>query len=657
MARCRMCVQDIGLGSGRNARNGPDTTTTDDDDDDEFTCTWSECSYTSLTSLPHCARRSCRRRRCCLSKTPLGCTRGMRMRLGLPIELLTEGSNHSKLKIPHYQNGQAYLTSHRVCYVDHNEPRKNSVAILLKDVEKPEFYAGFLKSSAKITLFPKPLKQLSRGVSTSPHGLSSTTPPRHSSPAPAPPPTSATWVCPICSFSNPVPVNFDPALASRTPIPPCLACGINPPTVHVVKAAIAAMSNRSAPGPLPKDHTNDAPASSNPGGATLSCPRCTFQNHPSLSHCEICGASLTTAIDKRLGLVQDPARPPSPGPVLTSPVQSETAQCIKLSFRGGGEKIFFERLKNALVQRKWLLQSAPPIPKPRPSSGFSDDRNSSRSGKTSVEVEQPRVVGIAGLERRGLEQRQNNEAMIGGAFEDLEALMTSAKEIIALAEQFASQANLGTNGNSEANALASQSASALGLVTTKDMLGSGSGSESLYISELSRNLAEWLTDDTRGVLKKEGGIMTLVDLWAVFNRARGGVELVSPADFEKAACMWDSLKLPVRLRKFKSGLLVVQGRDRTDEKTIASLLCWLKGFHEDLLNEDATWDWKSFGRGVTAQETAERFGWSVGVATEELEMAEEAGALCREQGIDGLRFWENWIINMPNTNPVSTFLV
>ncbi|KAH9869071.1 hypothetical protein J1614_008148 [Plenodomus biglobosus] len=565
------------------------------------------------------------------------------------------GLYEGKFKIPQYQNGQAYLTSHRVCYVDHNEPRKNSVALFLKDVEKPDFYAGFLKSSAKITLFPKPLKQLTRGVSAPPQGPSSTTtPPRHGSPAPAPPPASATWVCPICSFSNPVPSNFDPALASRTPIPPCLACGIKPPMVHVVKAAIAAISNRPAPGPPPKDNKNGVPVSSNPGGSTLSCPRCTFQNHPSLSHCEICGASLTTAIDKRLDLVQGPIRPQSPGPVLSSPLQSETIECIKLSFRGGGEKIFYERLKNALVQRKWLLQSAPPIPKPRPSSGVFEDRNSSKSGKSSVEVERPRVVGIAGLERRGLEQRQNNEAMIGGAFEDLEALMTSAKEIIALAEQFASQANLGTNGSSEANALASQSASALGLVTTKDMLGSGSGSESLYVSELSKNLAEWLTDDTHGVLKKEGGIMTLVDLWAVFNRARGGVELVSPADFEKAARMWDTLKLPVRLRKFKSGLLVVQGRDRTDEKTIASLLAWLKGFHQALPSDDSTWDWQAFGRGVTAQETAERFGWSVGVATEELEMAEETGALCREQGIDGLRFWENWIVNMPDASAIST---
>jgi len=46
----------------------------------------------------------------------------------------------SKFKIPQYQNGQAYLTSHRVCYVDHNEPRTSSVALFLKDVEKPEFY-------------------------------------------------------------------------------------------------------------------------------------------------------------------------------------------------------------------------------------------------------------------------------------------------------------------------------------------------------------------------------------------------------------------------------------------------------------------------------------------------------------------------------------
>lgn len=356
---------------------------------------------------------------------------------------------------------------------------------------------------------------------------------------------------------------------------------------------------------------------------------------------------MPSAADKRLGAAKGIDRPDSPGPVLpASSLSDQVYESIKFSFRSGGDKIFYERLKNALVQRKWLLQSAPPIPKPRPASGTIN------SGwlETSQPAEDPernKAVGIAGLERRGLEQRKNNEAVIGSAFEDLEALMTSAKEVIALAERFALQANLGTNGGSEASALASQSASALGLVTTKDMLGSGS--ESLYVSELSRNLAEYLTDDTRGILKKEGGIITLVDLWAYFNRARGGVELVSPADFEKAARMWDKLKLPIRLRQFKSGLLVVQGRDRTDEKTVASLLTWLRELHTTPPMAEVSWDWQLYGRGVTPQETAERFGWSVGVATEELEMAEENGALCREQGLDGLRFWENWLVADPPT--------
>ncbi|KAF2437846.1 Vps36-domain-containing protein [Karstenula rhodostoma CBS 690.94] len=561
------------------------------------------------------------------------------------------GLYEGKYKIPQYQNGQAYLTSHRACYVAHSEPRQNSVAIFLKDVERHEFYAGFLKSSPKITLYPKPSKQLSRGASTAASNAS-TTPERRGSPAPAAPPVSATWVCPICSFSNPVPSNFDPATANaRTPLPPCLACGIKPPLVHVVKAAISAMSNRQAPAP-PLGYNDgssnapvpgiDNPASS--GSGTIPCPRCTFQNHPSLTTCEMCGGPLGSAIDKRLDIAQSIGRAESPGPSLSSPLKNETIQSIKFSFRGGGDKIFYERLKNALVQRKWLLQSAPPIPKPRPASGSFEDAYSGNADTPAADPGRSKVVGIAGLERRGLEQKMNNEAMIGGAFEDLEALMTSAKEIIALAEQFSSQANLGTNGSSDANALAS--ASALGLVTTKDMLGTGSGSESLYVSELSRNLAEWLTDDTRGILRREGGIVTLVDLWAVFNRARGGVELVSPADFEKAARMWDKLKLPVRLRQFKSGLLVVQGRDRTDEKTIASLLAWLKELHNDQA-KDLPWDVHAFGRGVTAQETAERFGWSVGVATEELEMSEEAGALCREQGLEGIRFWENWLVKTP----------
>lgn len=359
--------------------------------------------------------------------------------------------------------------------------------------------------------------------------------------------------------------------------------------------------------------------------------------------CEMCGASLLYQTSPYLApdADLDVIRTQSPGPVLDlkgkgAPGGIEVSDSIKISFRGGGDKVFYERLKGAMTQRKWLLQNAPPAPR---TSRKMDDGNPDDSSDTSS-GSKAKTAGIAGLEQLGLNMRKNNELLIGSAFEDLEALMSSAKEVIALAERFARQSNDGASA--EENAILAESASQLGLVTTKDIVGGGS-SESLYLSELSRNVAEFLTDDSRGVLKKAGGIITLVDLWAMFNRARGGVELVSPMDFEKAARLWETLELPVRLRTFRSGVMVVQGRDRTDHTTIKVLIGWLQDLHEFPPERDVPWDWREFGRGVTAQEAAERFGWSIGVAEEELLMAEEHGALCRDEGLEGLKFWQNYI--------------
>lgn len=385
-----------------------------------------------------------------------------------------------------------------------------------------------------------------------------------------------------------------------------------------------------------------------PAKSRFQCPRCTFLNHPSLLACELCGGPLLSMESKAADVLGESiGRPESPGPSLDGAslgIDNDT-ECVKFSFRAGGEKVFHERLKGAMVQRKWLLQNAPPVPDSSPGNFYSTTIGI--DGQVRQPAERVRTVGIAGLERQGLELRKKNEAVIGSAFEDLDALMASAKEVVALAESFAKKAD---GGSADANQLIAESAKALDMVTTKAMLGSSAGSESLYLSEMSRNLAEYLTDDSKGILRKEGGIMSLVDLWAVFNRARGGVELISPMEFEKAARLWEKLKLPVRLRHFKNGLLVVQQADRTDDKTIAQLLSCLQEFHKSSANSEYDWGHQPFGRGITAQEAAQRFGWSVGVASEELEMAEEKGALCREEGVEGLRFWENWMVEDQDDN-------
>ena len=357
----------------------------------------------------------------------------------------------------------------------------------------------------------------------------------------------------------------------------------------------------------------------------------------------MCGlALLSTESNATEHYVGNIERADSPGPSLDTAIRclDNQSECIKFSFRAGGEKVFYERLKGAMIQRKWLLQNAPPIPDSLSSMGDRQFNPYDVNGQAHPQAERGRTVGIAGLERQGLELRRKNEAVIGSAFEDLDALMASAKEIIALAETFANKPD---NSSADADQLITESAKALNMVTTKEMLGSSSGSESLYLSEMSRNLAEYLTDDAKGILRKEGGIMSLVDLWAVFNRARGGVELISPTEFEKAARLWEKLSLPVRLRQFKNGLLVVQQADRTDDKTISQLLSWLQESHSPSPENEIPWMNEAYGKGITAQEAAHSFGWSVGIASEELEMAEERGALCREEGVEGLRFWENWI--------------
>lgn len=571
------------------------------------------------------------------------------------------GLYEGKYKVADFQAGHAYLTSHRACYIDDQNPRDNSVAFDLKDVDRYEYVAKFLRSSPKVTIHPKTLRQppgsLRQDVALSPNlqrlQLSSSSPGSRSASPFRPSPvtqaqpaahTSANWICPICTFPNPVPSNFNPAVNTESfPIPPCLTCGIKPDFATILKAAISASASRptnetTIPSTELGPSQDWCQTSSEPDAHV--CPRCTFHNHSSLRTCEMCGAALSFhgTLDK---LKDNPtARSLSPAPEISHHSDSDEPVSIKFSFRAGGDKAFYEKLKSAMIQRKWLASSAPPIPKSidglhssEPSSpvvsGF-DVRNSPRSSR----------VGIAGLEHLGKQSQRDNESVIGAAFEDLDSLMHLEKEVSAMAQKIARE--YGDDANRidfdiESVEEAGNGATGSGMLATRDT----NSSETLYISELSRNLAEYVTDERRGLLRKRGGTMSLVDLWATFNRSRDGVELVSPGDFQKAANVWTNLGLPIRLRQFKSGLMAVQYAYTSDERTVEQLKKWLESLRAQL-HEDVNWDYHHYGIGITAQDAAKKFGWSLGIANEELEMAEDRGALVREESIEGLKFWLNF---------------
>ncbi|KAK6341807.1 hypothetical protein TWF730_001297 [Orbilia blumenaviensis] len=551
------------------------------------------------------------------------------------------GLYEGRYKVPNFQNGSAYLTTHRVCFVNNDEPRRYSVALELKDVERFELYNGFLKSSPKITLYLRPsnpslLNSGDRSAPRSPNYSPVPTPPRSSTPLQSAA-LNRQWICPICTFPNPFPSNFGPL----APIPPCLTCGVKPN-----RSVLDAIVNSPTPTKPSNKVSDESILQAGIQRSKNACPRCTFENDQALRNCEICGEVLSSdPIDDSLVPGTSLSRDESPAPTYLGSVPAgEKIDSVKLSFRGGGEKPFHEKLKGAMVQRKWLLEQAPTVP--AITAGAANLTLDAREGDVHQAPPAPteRIVGVRGLERQNLALRMNNQRAIAGAFEDLEALMSRAKEIIALAENFATQlADNPSLANSDAKEALNQSASLMALrptdfSVTKDQISSSSSSLSLYHAELARSIADFLADDRRSILKKEGGAITLVDLWAVYNRARG-IELISPGDLESAAKLFDKLQLPVRLRQFKSGLLVVQERNRTDEKVAKAILAWLEelsGPETRGIVADTEW-----GRSVLARDAAEKFGWSIAVAIEELEMVEERGELVRDTSFEGVRWWRS----------------
>ncbi len=76
------------------------------------------------------------------------------------------GLYDGKEKALHQSNGTVYLTSHRLLYVDDLEPHRHSCSLDLSYVKQSEYYAGFLKSSPKITLTLAKVESTDDGSST-----------------------------------------------------------------------------------------------------------------------------------------------------------------------------------------------------------------------------------------------------------------------------------------------------------------------------------------------------------------------------------------------------------------------------------------------------------------------------------------------------------
>ncbi|KAI4384324.1 hypothetical protein MLD38_002495 [Melastoma candidum] len=247
----------------------------------------------------------------------------------------------------------------------------------------------------------------------------------------------------------------------------------------------------------------------------------------------------------------------------------------------------------------------------------------SGSGRGGFDSRGMRVVGVSGILRREQEIWENTDKNLQEAFQDLNALMSKAKEMVMLAEKMrlkllsgqsqVSDEELGTKEEMQDWLLS------VGVISpvTKESAGA------LYHQQLSRQLADFV----RIPLDRAGGMINLIDMYCLFNRARG-TELISPEDLLQACSLWEKFDVPVMLRKFDSGVMVIQNKAQRDEEVFSRI--------KSLVTRADT-----LRTGISASDAAITLGIAPALAKEHLLAAESQGLLCRDISPDGFRFYVN----------------
>jgi len=252
------------------------------------------------------------------------------------------------------------------------------------------------------------------------------------------------------------------------------------------------------------------------------------------------------------------------------------------------------------------------------------------------------VVGIRGLQLQQQELLKKSAEITQDASKDLEHLMAHAQDVVRIVDKFAhylqssvldaddkSCAVLGgiekqIDERMEIEAILQS----IGMVSPVTKLSAGRN----YHEELANQLAALFQADNR--LTRLGGMVTLTNAYCLFNRARG-TELVSPDDLYTAATLLKESLHSMHLRKFNSGVYVIQSASLNDADIKRCLVHLCSGGDRD--DKPCT----DVVQGKLATEIAVALGISLSLCKEQLAMAEQHGALCRDESIIGVRFFPN----------------
>lgn len=528
-------------------------------------------------------------------------------------------------KAPDYQTGSVHVSTHRLFFVHSQNPTSHSFTMGLLHVMRTNYYAGLFKSSPKVSLFLDADTALP---------LTTTSGQRTE--------IFESWECEVCSHRNPP--GLSPAAARI-----CTLCGV-PRSASVgstvpeassqiqslfsslPESSYTSLSSSSSPGP-------PSPPSTNDDSDGIVCPACTFLNHPSLRVCEICTTLLPNV--EHAGSMRAKSAP-STRPVSPLGDNIDPANLlIKLSFRKGGDKPFYNVLRRALKSQAWEGKRI---------------GHNARSGTSSLAITSPnygptpvamRPSGIDGIMRNVEASAHVTQTDLNDALKDLEGLMMKAKDLVHLAGELNEKltASSTTTTTSSSSTPGTQSLSLFSTTTlvpstepeeakfirsslaqlglqmsnapvTLDMIRD----ERRWVEELARELARVLQgspDDIPGQksggIMKERGIVGLDEVWGGWNRARG-VALIPPSTFLQVLPHLPAYTSPpVRSRVFKSGLSVLHIPPYTHASFTARIVGYL-----------------TMSGMMTTSQIAHEENITIGLADEMIAAIEADGVICRD---------------------------
>eukprot|EP00729_Bicosta_minor_P019992 gene19992-20934_t len=246
-------------------------------------------------------------------------------------------------------------------------------------------------------------------------------------------------------------------------------------------------------------------------------------------------------------------------------------------------------------------------------------------------------VGIKGQMALAEKRRQAAAATIENAFDgNLKGLMSEARNLVGLAERCTAKISKGEASATEVDEFRAYLLS-MGIAdpVTRSKAGGagGSSSGSAFHSELARELGAFLTKpytrrdgsaSEKGLLADGNGMVALHEVYCLYNKARGGIELISPRDLVEACAEFHLLGIPMVLHEFKSKVIAIRDSSLNDNALAEQVGAFVSE------------------HGVTSpSQLAQAQGISVTLAREQLLTAESFGKLCRDDTIDCMRFYPN----------------